>query len=91
MDTTSVAGDEVRIPALTPGVATAVRRYDQERAFVLHPEDYHRLAALEELVAAATALPALELSETAVRAHIEESSPGRSVTDPAKLKALLGA
>ncbi|MGI8576247.1 MAG: hypothetical protein ACR2MA_13195 [Egibacteraceae bacterium] len=57
---------------------------------MLHPDDFHRLAALHELAASALDLPSLELSAAAVDAHHEESTPGRSVTDPRALKALLG-
>jgi hypothetical protein len=57
---------------------------------VPHPDDFHRLAALDELANGALALPSFELSAAAVNAHHEESTPGRSVTDPRALKALLG-
>jgi hypothetical protein len=90
VNTQVVPSDQVRFPELHPGTATAVHRYDKERAFVLHPDDFHRLAALDELAAGALALPSFELSAAAVNAHHEESTPGRSLTDPRELKALLG-
>jgi hypothetical protein len=89
MDTEVVPSDQVRFPRLRPGTATAVHRYDKERAFVLHPDDFHRLAALDELAVSALGLPSFELSAAAVNAHHEESTPGRSVTDPHALKSLL--
>ncbi len=91
METVVVPSDRVRFPELRPGTATVVHRYDKERAFVLHPADFHRLAALDELAASALALPSFELSAAAVAAHREESASGESVTDPRALKALLGA
>lgn len=91
MNAVIVASDRVRVPEPKPGTATAVHRYDTERAFVLHPDDFHRLTALESFVAAAVALPPLELSDAALAAHRDESAPGESVTDPDALKALLGA
>lgn len=90
MDTVVIAGDQVRVPDQTPGTATAVRRYDNERAFVLHPDDFHRLVALEDLVASALELDPLALTDAAVAAHFDESSPGEPVTDPAQINALLG-
>lgn len=90
MDTFIVASDKVRVPDLAPGTAAAVHRYHQERAYLLHPADFHRLAALEQLAASALALPPLTLSPAAISAHVSEGSPGTSITDPARLAALLG-
>lgn len=91
METISAPGNAVRLPDPKPGVATAVHRFSQERAFILHPEDFHRLLSLEGLLADVAALRAPELSAAAVRAHLEESTPGAAITDPEQIKALLGA
>lgn len=86
----TIPSDQVRVPAVSAGVAAAVRRYDKERAFVLHPDDFHRLTALEDLAATVLELPLIELSAAAIDAHREETGPETSVTDPVALKALLG-
>jgi hypothetical protein len=83
-------GDRVRIPDPSAGIALAIRRYRDERAFVLHPADFHRLQTLDSLAGEALAIPPLELSQDAIDAHIEESTPGEPVTDPATLDALFG-
>lgn len=90
MDTVIIPSDRVRVPDLKPGTAAAVHRYDRERAFMLHPADFHRLTALEELAAAVLTVDPIEFSGAAVAAHRDESTPGRSVTDPDELLALLG-
>jgi len=90
MDTVRIPGDRVRVPNLRPGTAAAVHRYDKERAFMLHPDDFHRLTALEELAAAALAISPIEFSEVAVEAHRDESTPGQSIIDPDELLALFG-
>lgn len=90
MNTVTVASDQVRVPEVRVGTATAVRRYDKERAFVLHPDDFRRLTALEELAAAALESPPIELSDAAIAAHRDESAPGTTITDPDTLRALLG-
>jgi hypothetical protein len=90
MDTVVIPGDRVRVPNLRPGTAAAVHRYDKERAFMLHPDDFHRLTALEELAAAALTISPIEFSHVAVEAHRDESTPGQSITNPDELLALLG-
>lgn len=91
MDMVVIPGDRVRVPDLKPGTAAAIRRYDKERAFVLHPDDFHRLTALEELAAAAVSVSPMEISRVAVQAHRDESTPGQSITNADELIALLGA
>ena len=90
MKITALNGDQARVPATKAGTATVIRRYGKERAFVLHPSDFHRLAALDDLVSTVSRLDPLDFSEAAVRAHREESTAGESVTDPAVLGELLG-
>jgi hypothetical protein len=85
-----VKGNDARVPPLDPGEASVIERYGKERAIVLHPDDFRRFLELEELVESATRLEPLVLSEEAVRAHREEGTPGRAVTDPSMIKALFG-
>lgn len=91
MDTVEVSGDKARLPPVVTGTVTRISRYGKERAYVLHPDDFHRLTELESLAAAALRLPALTVSDTAASAHLDEDTPGASLTDPTALKALLRA
>jgi hypothetical protein len=64
-------------------------RYDEEKAVVLNPQDFHRLSALaRDLEELASARPAL--GELALKAHALEDTPGSPVEDPDQIKALLG-
>ena len=85
-----ISGNEVRVPDPVPGEAAVISRYGKERAIVLHPADFNRLNELEQLVAAAAALEPIALSEEAIRAHVEEGTPGEPITDPAVLAKLFG-
>jgi hypothetical protein len=85
-----IPGDQVRVPDPVPGVATVVSRYRRERAVLLHPDDFHRLDALDALVTAAAATEPLALTDEAIAAHREEDAPGEPVTDPALLEELFG-
>lgn len=78
-----------RVPAVAPGRAIVFTRYDEEKSVVLHPDDYHRLAALDDELAA-IALPAIEMSELALEAHRLEDMPGAPVEDGATIRTLLG-
>ena len=86
----NVNGNEVRVPDPVPGEATVISRYGKERAIVLHPADFNRLSELEQLVTEAVTLEPIELSEEAIRAHVEEGTPGEPVTDPSVLAELFG-
>lgn len=90
MDIEATKGDAVRIPEPKPGVATAVHRYREERAVILHPADFHRLADVERLVVELAAFDPLELSTSAAEAHLESDTPGAPVTEPAALDELFG-
>lgn len=83
-------GDAVRIPEPEPGVATAVRRYREERAVILHPSDFRRLVDLERLATQLSAFTPIEPSPAAARAHIESDTPEAPITDPDKLDDLFG-
>ena len=85
-----ISGNEVRVPDPRPGEATVISRYGKERAVVIHPTDFSRLNALEELLSVAAALEPIALSEEAIRAHVEEGTPGEPITDPALLAELFG-
>jgi PHD/YefM family antitoxin component YafN of YafNO toxin-antitoxin module len=79
----------VRVPAVQPGTAVVVTRYDEEKAVVLSPEDFDRLAALDEALDAIVARDRLSLSPLAREAHRLEDEPGHPLEDPAALEALL--
>lgn len=78
-----------RVPAVTPGQAIVFTRYEEEKSVVLHPDDYHRLAALDEELAA-IALPGIEMSELVLQAHQLDDTPGVPVEDGDAIRALLG-
>jgi hypothetical protein len=77
-----------RVPAVSPGRAIVFTRYDEEKSVVLHPDDYHRLASLDEELAA-IALPGIEMSELALEAHRLEDTPGMPIEDGEAIRALL--
>lgn len=83
-----IAGDRVRVPDPRPGVATVVSRYRRERAVLLHPEDFHRLEALDALMAELGRLEPPAQSDAALRAHRDEDTPDAPITDPAVLDEL---
>jgi hypothetical protein len=78
-----------RVPSVTVGTALVFTRYDEEKAVVLHPQDFHRLSALDrDLEELSSDRPVL--SEVALEAHALEDRPGTPVEDPGEIKALLG-
>ncbi|MGH2947092.1 MAG: hypothetical protein ACRDPC_12680 [Solirubrobacteraceae bacterium] len=85
-----VPGDRVRIPDQRAGTATVISRYRKERAVLIHPDDFHRLQALEAFISAVIATESLEFSDTAIAAHRSEETPGAPITDPAQLAELFG-
>jgi hypothetical protein len=78
-----------RVPAVPRGKAIVYTRYDEEKSVVMNPEDFHRLAALEEDLAE-VAFDQIELSELALEAHRLEDTPGTPIEDPTQIRALLG-
>lgn len=90
MDIEVTGGDAVRIPDPKPGVATTVRRYREERAVILHPADFHRLAGVEQLVAELSSFEGIEPSAAAAEAHIDSDTPGAPITEAAALDELFG-
>jgi len=78
-----------RVPAVPAGTALVFTRYDEEKAVVLNPDDFHRLSALDsDLDALSTDRPIL--SELALKAHALEDTPGAPVEDPDTIRMLLG-
>jgi hypothetical protein len=78
-----------RVPAVAPGEAIVYTRYAQEKSVVLHPEDFHRLEALDRDLAEIVA-GRIEMSDLALEAHRSESTPGTAIEDPAQIAAILG-
>ena len=78
-----------RVPAVPVGTALVFTRYDEEKAVVLHPQDFRRLSVLDhDLEELSSDRP--PLSELALEAHALEDRPGTPVEDPGEIKALLG-
>lgn len=88
--TTRVSGNEVRIPDPKAGVATVISRYGKERAMLIHPEDFHRLETFDRLLGETSNLEPIELTDEAIRAHLDEGRPGEPITDPQVLAELFG-
>lgn len=80
----------LRVPALAEGRALLVTRYDEEKAVVMNPEDFRRLAALDAALETLRAADAPALTALALEAHRLEDEPDQAVEDPAAIKALLG-
>jgi hypothetical protein len=78
-----------RVPSVPPGKAIVYTRYEQEKTVVMNPDDFHRLAAIDQALADITA-DAPAMSELALKAHEVEDTPGASIEDPAEIKAHLG-
>ena len=78
-----------RVPSVPAGTALVFTRYDEEKAVVLNPQDFHRLSALDrDLEEISSDRPLL--SELALKAHALEDAPGTAIEDPDAIKALLG-
>jgi hypothetical protein len=67
--------------------AIVYTRYDEEKSVVMNPQDFHRLIALDDALAA---FDRIEMSELVLEAHRLEDTPGAPVEDPSRIKALLG-
>ncbi len=78
-----------RVPSVAPGKAIVFTRYEKEKSVVLHPDDYHRLASLDEELAA-IAFPGIAMSDLALEAHRIEDTPGTPIEDATQIRALLG-
>lgn len=82
------ASDAVRIPAPRKGVATHIHRYAVSRAVIIHPADFERLEALDDLLSKCAEPGPSQPSDAAVAAHLESVTPGEPVTDPDELRRL---
>lgn len=71
-------------------MATAVHRYREERAVILHPADFHRLADVERLVSELSSFEPIEPSSAATEAHVETDTPKSPITEPTTLDQLFG-
>jgi PHD/YefM family antitoxin component YafN of YafNO toxin-antitoxin module len=78
----------VRVPFVSTGTAVVVTRYEEEKAVVLSPEDFDRLAALDEALDVIVQGERLALTATARKAHRLEDEPDAPVEDPKLLDAL---
>jgi hypothetical protein len=78
-----------RVPSVPPGTAIVFTRYGDEKTVVMNPEDFRRLAELDDWLEDAVLAP-IEMSELAMKAHSIEDTPGDAIEDPARIKALLG-
>jgi hypothetical protein len=77
------------VPAVPPARAIVYTRYDEQKRVVINPDDFHRLAALENDLAEIVS-DRLALSELAPVAHRLEDTPGTPIEDPTRINALLG-
>jgi hypothetical protein len=80
----------VRIPPVQPGTALIVTRYEEEKAVVLSPSDFERLAALDAALTEIEAGERPTMSTVTRRAHALEDEPGDPLEDATALQALLG-
>ena len=80
---------KARVPSVPVGRALVFTRYDEEKAVVLNPSDFHRLSALDQDLEQ-LASDRAELSELALKAHALEDRPAAAVEDPDEIRALLG-
>jgi hypothetical protein len=80
----------LRVPAPAEGHALVVTRYDVEKAVVMNPRDFRRLAALDAAIEAIRGGEALALTSLVLVAHRLEDEPEEPVEDPAAIRKLLG-
>jgi hypothetical protein len=90
LKTRTVSGNEVRIPDPRPGEVTVISRYGKDRAMLVHPTDFGRLNDLDQLLVEVSQIEPMALSADAIRAHREEDTPGKPITDPALLAEIFG-
>jgi PHD/YefM family antitoxin component YafN of YafNO toxin-antitoxin module len=80
----------LRVPALDEGRALVVTRYDEEKAVVMNPKDFRRLAALDAALDAIRYADAPALTPLVLEAHRLEDEPGEPIEDPSAIRKLLG-
>jgi len=77
-----------RVPTVPPGKAIVYTRYGQEKTVVVNPQDFHRLAAIDEALAEfASDRP--KLTDLVREAHRLEDEPGEPIEDAGQIRALL--
>jgi len=73
----AVPANTVRVPHPEPGTATIVRHYGEDRAIVLHPDDYARLVEDSQLMRSLGRLDPLPPPTPLERkVHALETTPG---------------
>jgi len=77
-----------RVPSVPPGEAIVFTRYDEEKSVVMHPDDFHRLVALDDALADVV-FAGIEMSDLALEAHRVEDTPTRPLEDAAEIRAAL--
>jgi PHD/YefM family antitoxin component YafN of YafNO toxin-antitoxin module len=80
----------LRVPAIDEGRALVVTRFDEEKAVVMNPRDFRRLAALDAALEAIHAVEALALTPLMLDVHRLEDEPDEPVEDPDAIRKLLG-
>ena len=70
--------------------ALIVTRYDEEKAVVMNPQDFRRLAALDAALHALEVADDLSPTALVLEAHRLEDEPDDPVEDPAAIRSLLG-
>lgn len=79
-----------RVPAISPGKALIFTRYGEERGVVMNPDDFHRLAELDEALADVASSGRPRMSDLVLEARMLEDEPGQPLEEPSAIKALLG-
>jgi PHD/YefM family antitoxin component YafN of YafNO toxin-antitoxin module len=80
----------LRVPALEEGRALVVTRYDEEKAVVMNPLDFRRLAALDATLEAIREVDAPAMTPLVLEAHRLEDEADEPVEDPGAIRGLLG-
>lgn len=80
----------LRVPALDEGRALIVTRYGDEKAVVMNPSDFRRLAELDAALGALDSAGLPAMTSLVLDAHRLEDEPGEALEDPAAIRTLLG-
>jgi PHD/YefM family antitoxin component YafN of YafNO toxin-antitoxin module len=78
-----------RVPSVRRGRAVVVTRYNRERSVIVNPDDFRRLAELEDALDVIFSDDRMGMTELAAKAQRLEDSPGAPVEDPDRIKKLL--
>jgi hypothetical protein len=88
MKAETTSSDSVRIPTPVEGIAVRVRRYNRDRAVIMHPKDFARLEALDHIHTLIAVPDEFKISDAARTAHIESITPGEPIEDRDELRRL---